>query len=87
MKRSRMLGLALLVIPVLGLAGVAVASGVFSGARDATAPFHDVGEAIEAGYSLRLADTAGIDCIAQPGRAPWASIWSTWGSSMIPLRR
>jgi hypothetical protein len=51
----------------LALAGVAVASGLFREAREATAAYHDVEAAIEAGYSLRLADLSGATCIEQPG--------------------
>jgi hypothetical protein len=64
--KKRALILALAVLPVLAV-GAAVASGVFAGAKDATAQFRDVNAAIEAGYTLRLADVHGIECIAQPG--------------------
>jgi hypothetical protein len=67
MKRSRILIPVFFLLPML-VAGIAVASGVFGGAKDATAQFRDVNAAIEAGYSLRLADLHGNECIAQPGQ-------------------
>ena len=36
-------------------------------AKSSTASFHDLDKAIAAGYSVRVSDLAGIDCIAQPG--------------------
>ena len=65
--KKRALILALTVLPVLAVVGAAVASGAFDGAKPATAAFHDVDKAIEEGYSIRLADLAGIECIAQTG--------------------
>jgi hypothetical protein len=65
--RKRALILALAVLPVLAAVGAAVAAGAFDGAKTSTARFHDVDKAIEAGYSVRVFDLAGIDCIAQPG--------------------
>jgi hypothetical protein len=64
-KRAILTLLALL--PVLVGVGAAVAAGAFDGAQSATAKFHDVDKAIEAGYSVRVADKNGIECIAQPG--------------------
>jgi len=58
----------LLAVPVLVTTGLAVAAGAFDGAKPATARFHDVGKAIEAGYTIRLADLAGIECIASPSQ-------------------
>jgi len=66
--RKRALILALAVLPVLAAVGAAVASGAFDGAKTSTASFHDVDKAIEAGYSVRVFDLGGIDCIAQPGQ-------------------
>ena len=68
MKRSRILIPVLFVLPVLVATSIAAASGLFGGARESTARFHDVDKAIEAGYSVRVFDLAGIDCIAQPGQ-------------------
>lgn len=65
--KKRALILALAVLPVLVAVGAAVAAGAFDGAKPATARFHDLDKAIEAGYSIRLADLAGIECIASPG--------------------
>lgn len=47
-------------------ATVAEATNDLSRARTATARFHDIATAIEAGYSIELADAAGITCIANP---------------------
>lgn len=66
--RKRALILALVVLPVLAAVGAAVAAGAFEGAKSSTARFHDVDKAIEFGYSIRLADLAGIECIAAPGQ-------------------
>ena len=65
--RKRALILALAVLPVVAAVGAAVAAGMFDGAKSATAPFHDLDKAKEAGYTVRVFDLAGIDCIAQPG--------------------
>ena len=67
MKKRVLLAL-LVVLPVLAGVGVAVAAGAFDGAKSSTARFHDVDKAIGAGYSVRVFDLAGIDCIAQPGQ-------------------
>ena len=40
----------------------------FDGPKSSTAAFHDLDQAKEAGYSVRVFDLAGIDCIAQPGQ-------------------
>ncbi len=37
--------------------------------RNATAPFHDIAAAEAAGYTVEVADLAGITCIADPGGA------------------
>jgi hypothetical protein len=66
--KKRALILVSAVLPVLIAVGVAVAAGAFDGAKSSTAGFHDVDKAIEAGYSVRVFDLAGIDCIAQPGK-------------------
>jgi hypothetical protein len=57
----------LLVVPVLALAGTALAAGGFGEAKSATAAFHDLDKAVAAGYSVRVADLSGATCIAQPG--------------------
>ena len=50
------------------VAGIALASGgrEFVEPLRTTAQFHDVETAIAAGYSLRLPDTSGMTCIADP---------------------
>jgi hypothetical protein len=68
MKRTRALLLLLVAISTLVVAGIAVAAGVFADARSATARFHDLDQAVAAGYSVRVQDAAGIECIAQPGQ-------------------
>jgi len=58
-----------LVLGLVPVAGIAVAGGGQSGlagAREATAPFHDLEAAKEAGYVATVADRAGIECIAHP---------------------
>ena len=65
--KKRALTLVLVVLPLLVAVGVAVASGVFRDARDATERFHDVDAAIAAGYDFRLPDLTGATCILQPG--------------------
>ena len=53
----------LAVAPVLVLVGGAVAAGAFDGAKGSTARFHDVDKAKAAGYTVTVADLAGITCI------------------------
>ena len=67
MKKHALI-LALAVLPVLVAVGAAVAAGAFDGPKNATARFHDLEKAQEAGYKVRVFDLAGIDCIAQPGQ-------------------
>jgi hypothetical protein len=63
MNVRRLLVGALLVVP-LAVAGLAVAAGAFDGAKSATARFHDLDTAMEAGYTVRVADLSGATCIA-----------------------
>lgn len=65
--KKRALILALAIVPVLAAVGGAVAAGAFDGPKNSTAQFHDVDEAIEAGYTVTVFDKAGLRCIAQPG--------------------
>ncbi len=65
--RKRAFILVLAVLPVLAAVGIATAGGAFDGAKPATAAFHDLDKAKEAGYSVQVFDAAGITCIAQPG--------------------
>jgi hypothetical protein len=62
--RRVVLGL-FLVVP-LAVAGLAFA-GSFDGAKNATARFHDLDKAMAAGWNVKVADAAGLTCIAQPG--------------------
>ncbi len=64
---KRILVLLLLAIPVLVTTGLAVAAGAFDGAKSSTARFHDIRQAMDAGYTAKVIDLAGIECIAQPG--------------------
>ena len=66
--KKRALILALAVLPVLAAVGAAVAAGAFDGPKSSTAAFHDLDQAKAAGYTVRVFDLAGIDCIAQPGQ-------------------
>jgi hypothetical protein len=65
--RKRALILALAVLPVLATVGAAVAAGAFDGPKSSTARFHDIDKAMEAGYTVKVFDKAGLQCIAQPG--------------------
>lgn len=62
--RKRILILFLTVVPVLAAAGVAIAGGLFKEARDATVAYRDIETAKAAGYTVRVADAAGIECIS-----------------------
>jgi hypothetical protein len=64
MRFTRGTTVVLVVVSVLAAAGIAVAAEAFDGAKSATARFHDLDQAIEAGYSVRVRDAAGIECIA-----------------------
>jgi hypothetical protein len=65
MKFARTVVALLVVVPVLAAAGIAVAGGhgAADAASKATVGFHDVNEAIAAGYSFRLFDLNNLDCI------------------------
>ena len=65
--KKRALILALAVLPVLAAVSAAVAAGAFEGPKDSTARFHDIEQAMEAGYTVKVLDQAGLQCIAQPG--------------------
>jgi hypothetical protein len=67
-KRARVLIVVLVAVPGLVVAGISGASLAFEGAKTSTARFHDIDQAIAAGYGVRVADAAGIECIAQPGQ-------------------
>jgi hypothetical protein len=68
--RTRLLALALAALPVLAIAGYAAASSERSDAAvaaAATARFHDLGAAQDAGYVVHVAELSGATCIAQSG--------------------
>ena len=65
---KRILVLVGLVVPVLVAVGVAVGASAFDGAKSSTASFHDLEVAKAAGYTVKVIDRAGIECIAQPGQ-------------------
>jgi hypothetical protein len=65
MKRRALLLLAL-VVPVLAGVGIAIAASAFDGAKSSTARFHDLDQAKAAGYTVTVADLAGIECISDP---------------------
>jgi hypothetical protein len=65
MKKRLLFAVAALV-PVLAATGVALAGGIFGQARNATADFRDIEAAKAAGYTVRVADLAGIECIQSP---------------------
>ena len=64
-------GLAILALTVSVIPTLAAPGGQsnVSGARQATARFHDLDEAKAAGYSIVVADLAGITCIDSPAGA------------------
>jgi len=66
LRRAGGLAVALLFVPILAVVTLGASGGQssLSAARDATAGFHDLGAANAAGYSVRVADLAGITCIA-----------------------
>jgi len=59
-------GLAILAVMVVAIPATASSGGQsnLAGARQATAMFHDLDKANDAGYSVKVADLAGITCIA-----------------------
>jgi hypothetical protein len=66
MNRARKLIVVGTALAAFAVAGVALASGVFTPVRDATEPYHDVEAAKAAGYTIRLTDLDGISCIEHP---------------------
>ena len=67
---KKLLMIASAAVALLAAAGLAAAAGFLDGAKPATARFHDLDQAVAAGYSFRLperADLGGRTCIAQPG--------------------
>ena len=60
--KKRILLATLAVLPVL--VGAAVAASAFDGAKSSTARFHDLEQAKAAGYTVTVADLAGIECIS-----------------------
>lgn len=67
---KRLVGIALAVTPLFALAGYATASNERSEAAvaaAATARFHDLSAAQDAGYTIHVADVSGATCIAQAG--------------------
>ena len=61
--KKRILILVLALVPVLVATSLAYANGLFGEARSATAAFKDIETAKDAGYSVEVADAAGIVCI------------------------
>jgi len=56
-------------LAVAALSPVAAGQSGLAELRDATAPFHSLAAANAAGYTVKVADLAGITCIADPGGA------------------
>jgi len=65
MKKRTLILLAFL-LPVLVAVGVAFGASAFDGAKSSTARFHDLEQAKAAGYTVTVADLAGIECISDP---------------------
>jgi hypothetical protein len=61
--KKRILIPVLAIVPVLVATSLAFAGGLFGEARSATADFRDIEAAKSAGYSVKVADAAGIECI------------------------
>ena len=61
MRRAVVIGA---VVSLLAVGGTALAASAFDGATSATAAFHDLDKAKDAGYTVQVADAAGIVCIA-----------------------
>ncbi len=70
MTRRLIPALAMMVALQIGAIGpVAAGQSSLAGLRQATAPFHNLAAAKAAGYTVEVADLAGITCIADPGGA------------------
>lgn len=67
MKRARIFVFVAAAASLLVVASIAVAGAAFDVAKPATARFHDVDQAIAAGYTFRLPELSGKTCITQPG--------------------
>lgn len=68
--RTRVLVAAFVALPILAVAGYAAASNERSeaaAATAATARFHDLDAAQDAGYTIHVAELSGATCIAQAG--------------------
>ena len=80
--RTRVLVAALLALPVLAAAGYAAASNERSEAAvasAATARFHDLRAAQDAGYAVHVADLSGATCIAQAGEGAMGDHFANGG--------
>ena len=64
---KKLLLICLAAVP-LAAAAIAFAASGLDGAKPATARFHDLDQAIAAGYSFRLPELSGKTCIVQPGQ-------------------
>jgi hypothetical protein len=67
--RKRLLIAAAVALPLLAMAGYATAGGgqsALADVRDATAAYHSLAAAKQAGYVLELRTTTGVACIADP---------------------
>jgi hypothetical protein len=74
--------LALAVTPLLALAGFATASNERSDAAvaaAATARFHELDAAQDAGYTIHVAELNGATCIAQPGEGAMGDHFANGG--------
>jgi hypothetical protein len=68
MKLRRIAVFAAALVLVAAGAALAAAAGAFDSAKPATARFHDLDKAREAGYTVRVAELSGKTCIVQPGQ-------------------
>ena len=69
MRKRLLVAVGAVAVPLLAIAGFAMAGGESSlaEARNATAPFHDLATARAAGYTVELHDTSDQACIADLG--------------------
>jgi hypothetical protein len=80
--RTRLLASALVALPILAIAGYATASNERSeaaAATSATARFHDLEAAQDAGYTVHVAELSGATCIAQAGEGAMGDHFANGG--------
>lgn len=81
-----MAGLVILALTVVVIPATAASSGQsnLAGARQATARFHDLDKANDAGYTVKVADLAGITCVASATASDGAMGIHYLKSTLVP---